>query len=129
MKFETHIGSTPGKCSCVICGEEFKRDNVAVTMVDEQKGELGKICPKCLEAGAKGAAERARRHATALQEQAKEILNSAGVLDDVPNFPIKVELREVKKDAPPYLPRHVYYDVYGDSICDETCEQDNHRQP
>ena len=75
------------RVGCVICGQVFEQDGVAAMLMmpgaDKRLG-IGDVCPECLDAGPKGAAERARGYAVYLRERAGKVDDLAVLLEDVP---------------------------------------------
>lgn len=57
---------------CVLCGEDDRMNFASTTLFDGQDA-LGDLCRECVVAGPTLAAERTRRRATDLREQAEEL--------------------------------------------------------
>jgi len=66
---------------CFICGSLIDLGDCSVELRDAAHERIGIVCPRCVEAGDRGAAEEAQRHSRRLRRQAEILIDIARVLE------------------------------------------------
>jgi len=68
---------------CELCGAEIEEENAAAIVFKDGE-QIGDVCPDCLKARPRGAAQRMRDHAVRLRQKAEEIEKYASTVEVLP---------------------------------------------